>query len=123
MHQLQDHIRKHEQLDVKGRNHKKELISNNELLVENADNMCDYYGKKFFCQSSLRTHVRYIHTGDNPYQCPYCEKRFNQSCKLQTHLRIHIGDKPYQCQYCGKRFSLNGNLQTHVRIHTGDRPY
>ena len=41
LYQLQDHIRKHEQLNVNGRNHKKELISNDKLLVENPDNMCD----------------------------------------------------------------------------------
>ena len=47
LYQLQDHIRKHEQLDVKERNQKIGFISNNKLLVENPDNMCEYCGKKF----------------------------------------------------------------------------
>ena len=79
LYQLQDHIRKHEQLDVKEIN-KKAFISNDKLLVENADNICDYCGKK-----------------DKPYQCQYCGKGYKQSFNLQTHLRIHTGDKHYQC--------------------------
>ena len=116
LYQLQDHIRKHEQLDVKGRN-KKRLISHDKLLVDsNPDIMCDYCGKKFSCQSSLRTHL-HIHAGDKPYQCLYCEKAFSQNCNLQIHLRIHTGDRPYQCQYCEKTFSQKSNLQIHLRIH------
>ena len=38
--------------------------------------------KKYSCQSSLRTH-HHIHTGDNPYQCQYCGKGFNQNGDLQ----------------------------------------
>ena len=76
LYQLQDHIRKHEQLDVEGRN-KKRLISHDKLLVDNnPDIMCDNCGKKHSCQSSLRTHLC-IHTDDKTYQCQYCKKGFS----------------------------------------------
>jgi KRAB domain-containing zinc finger protein len=42
---------------------------------------------------------------------------------LQRHIKKHTGDQPYKCDICGKRFSVNCNLQKHmhIRTHTGDK--
>lgn len=43
------------------------------------------------------------HTGEKPYQCKICQKRFTQKSSLNTHQKGHSGEKPYACDFCGKR--------------------
>ncbi|KZT06088.1 uncharacterized protein LAESUDRAFT_654292, partial [Laetiporus sulphureus 93-53] len=39
----------------------------------------------------LKSHIRSIHTLENPYQSPYsdCEKTFNRQDNLQQRMRVH----------------------------------
>ncbi|XP_046861825.1 zinc finger protein 436-like [Xenia sp. Carnegie-2017] len=83
---------------------------------------CEHCGKRFTQLGHLKRHG-IIHTGEKPYQCQHCGKTFSQNCHLNQHLRIHTGEKPCQCQHCGKTFSQNCHLNKHIRIHTGEKPY
>ncbi|KAK8770790.1 hypothetical protein V5799_012744 [Amblyomma americanum] len=44
------------------------------------------------------------HVGRRESVCHLCQKRFSQPDNLKIHMMIHSGDKPYECGQCGKRF-------------------
>lgn len=45
------------------------------------------------------------HTGEKPFACQICDRRFARSDKLAIHMRTHTGEKPYVCSICGRAFA------------------
>ncbi|XP_039695438.1 zinc finger protein 516 isoform X3 [Pteropus medius] len=51
------------------------------------------------------------------HSCCICGKSFPFQSSLSQHMRKHTGQKPYQCPYCGHRASQKGSLKVHIRSH------
>lgn len=81
-------------------------------------------GRAFSQRQKVLRHMQ-THTGDRPYVCRVCEKRFSEPATLTQHMRIHTQERPYKCDFpgCNKSFSVAGSLTIHKRTHTGDRPF
>ncbi|KFH65839.1 hypothetical protein MVEG_07942 [Podila verticillata NRRL 6337] len=85
---------------------------------------CDRRGRGFGQRQKAMRHIQ-THTGDKPFQCSECAKRFSEANIMAQHMRTHTGEKPFKCPEpgCGRQFSISGALTIHKRVHTGEKPF
>lgn len=79
--------------------------------------------RSFSIRPDLNDHIRKCHTGERPYHCLVCDKRFLTGSVFYQHRLIHRGDRRYGCDICGKRFMRGDALKNHLRIHSGEKPF
>lgn len=82
-------------------------------------------GKTFAQRQKILRHIQ-THTGDRPFKCELCARRFSEANTLAQHMRTHTREKPYVCDYpgCGASFAVAGSLTIHKRSrHTLERPF
>ncbi|XP_070570367.1 uncharacterized protein [Ptychodera flava] len=79
--------------------------------------LCDTCGKDFADSKTLYYHKK-IHSDDpKQFVCSHCSRGFHSKSLLIKHERTHTGEKPFACQECGKKFSRSDNLRCHMKIH------
>lgn len=77
---------------------------------------CSRCGKRFSCEETYREHLS-KHAGDKPHKCDLCPKQFNHKTDLRRHMCLHTGQKPYACNTCGKGFIRKDHMMKHCETH------
>ncbi|XP_052893435.1 zinc finger protein 62 homolog [Anopheles moucheti] len=88
-------------------------------VVNKSGISCDFCGKTFKFQTTLRQH-EIIHYGIKQHECELCHHRFLHKSTLKCHLRMHTGEKPYKCPHCPKTFRGQTALNCHIFRHTNE---
>lgn len=74
--------------------------------------------KKYKTSSSLKMHIKFVHTKERLYVCEECGKHFGDNASLKTHKIVHMQERPSKCTLCPKSFKDISHLKKHMEIHT-----
>ena len=59
------------------------------------------------------------HTGEKPYKCSTCDKRFARKSTLKRHQTSHSDEKNFKCNICPdeRYFKNKDQLSRHMQYH------
>ncbi|CAH2270073.1 jg16533 [Pararge aegeria aegeria] len=53
------------------------------------------------------------HTGERPFECVYCPRKFARQDSLNMHMKCHTGERPFLCTFCDDKFISARHLKQH----------
>lgn len=53
--------------------------------------------------------------------CPVCMKTLSSFSNLKVHMRSHTGERPYPCDICGKKFTRREHMKRHTLVSARGR--
>ena len=48
------------------------------------------------------------------FACPFCPKIMRSGALIRRHIFVHTGEEPYACIYCNRTFSQKGTCKRHI---------
>lgn len=48
------------------------------------------------------------------HKCPFCPYTAKQKGIMKRHIRCHTGERPFPCPMCGKRFTRQEHVRSHA---------
>ncbi|XP_055079079.1 telomere zinc finger-associated protein [Periophthalmus magnuspinnatus] len=77
--------------------------------------VCEKCGKKYFRNENLQEHkARNCAVTAQVHKCPKCSETFSRKSQLSSHMVTHTGEMPYECSICSERFVLKKHLNHHM---------
>ncbi|KAF7248774.1 Zinc finger and BTB domain-containing protein 46 [Varanus komodoensis] len=71
----------------------------------------------------IHEHINEFTVIRKKFKCPYCSFSAMHQCILKRHMRSHTGERPYPCEICGKKFTRREHMKRHTLVHSKDKKY
>ncbi|XP_047428521.1 telomere zinc finger-associated protein [Mugil cephalus] len=85
---------------------------------------CLKCGKRYFRKENLLVHEVRDCTRVQTYACPTCSSTFTTKEELRMHVVSHTGDMPHKCSTCPEQFMYKKNLTIHMmKVHGYPKPH
>lgn len=78
---------------------------------------CPECGMVFKHYSVMEDHRRKHTASVRSHLCNICGKSFKYGSLLHQHQYLHTGQKPFRCFDCGRKFAFAQNMKAHCRQH------